>query len=151
MQIDTKPYGTIEIDERQVIDFPKGILGFEDLKKFALLDSQQEPFYWLQSMDDKSIAFVLIQPFIFKPEYTPDPVESELVDAKITNIKSDNILIFTIVTIPEDHTKMTANLQGPILINRDEKLGIQIISTNPRWRVKHFILDELSKKEEEAC
>ena len=69
MRVETKPYGLIDVDERQQILFPFGILGFEQLKKYVLLDAQQQPFYWLQSMDVVDVAFVLINPRIFRPDY----------------------------------------------------------------------------------
>jgi flagellar assembly factor FliW len=56
------------------------------------------------------------------------------------------MLFFAIVTIPEDHKKMSANLQGPVIINREKRIGKQFISTNPDWKTRHYILDELSDK-----
>lgn len=67
MKVQTKPYGLIDVDERQLISFPTGIFGFETLKRYVLLDAIQQPFYWLQSIDVPEIAFVLISPFIFVP------------------------------------------------------------------------------------
>jgi flagellar assembly factor FliW len=143
MQVHTKPYGLIEVDERQKIYFPMGILGFENLHNYVLLDATQQPFYWLQSMDIPEVAFVLINPFLFRPDYEIDVPDEELEEIGITS--QEEILIFAIVTIPENHRKMTANLQGPIIINRKQRIGRQAISSNPKWKVKHPILDELSK------
>ncbi|MEW5814151.1 MAG: flagellar assembly protein FliW [Spirochaetota bacterium] len=149
MQIYTKPYGTIEVDERQKINFPFGILGFENLKNYALIDALQQPFYWLQSLDVPEIAFVLINPFLFRPDYTIDIPDEELEEIGIT--KPEDCLVFTIVTIPENQTKMTANLQGPILINKNERIARQAISTNPKWRIRHYILEELAAVKDEVC
>jgi len=52
--------------------------------------------------------------------------------------------VFSIVTIPENQNRMTANLQGPLLINRKKRIGRQSISLNPEWRVRHVIVDELA-------
>jgi len=143
MQVQTKPYGTIEVDERQKIHFPYGILGFEKLQNYVLIDAHQQPFYWLQSMEVSEIAFVLINPFIFRPDYEIDVPDEELEEIGITDTKQ--ILVFAIVTIPENQRDMTANLQGPIIINKDEKIGRQAISTSDRWNVRHPILEELAK------
>jgi len=142
MLVQTKPYGKIEVDERQKIFFPFGILGFENLKNYVLMDAKQQPFYWLQSLDVLEIAFVLINPFVFRPDYSLDIPDEELIEIKIEG--KDDILVFAIVTIPENQSKMTANLQGPIIINRRLKIGRQAISTNSKWKIRHQILEELS-------
>ena len=149
MQVTTKPFGTIEVDERQKIHFPFGILGFEHLKWYVLLDAAQAPFYWLQSIEDTNIAFVMIDPLIFRPDYELTVPDEELEEIQIHD--SEEILLFAIVTIPENHELMSANLQGPIVINRTAKLGRQLITLNPAWKVKHFILEELAQVKDEAC
>jgi flagellar assembly factor FliW len=132
MQVNTKAYGTIEVDERQRIYFPFGILGFENLKNYVLLDAKQQPFYWLQSSDVSEIAFVLINPFIFRPDYEIDIPDEELNEIGIESY--EDVLVFAIVTIPEDQRKMTANLQGPIIINKKQRIGRQAIASNPSGR-----------------
>ena len=93
MRLATKPYGTIDVDERQQILFPFGILGFEQLKKYVLLDARQQPFYWLQSMDVEDVAFVLINPRLFRPDYVLDVDEEELKDIDIE---------ISVLTVPEE-------------------------------------------------
>jgi flagellar assembly factor FliW len=142
MRITTKAYGEIEIDDRQVLFFPHGIIGFEQFKNYALLDTAQQPFYWLQSLDVPEIAFVLINPAVFRPDYTPDAAPEDTDELALEN--PEDLLVFAIVNIPENQNRMTANLQGPILINRKTRTGRQVISLNPRWGLKHFIMDELA-------
>ena len=149
MRINTRPYGEIEIYEKQKIFFPYGILGFEHLKYYALLDARQQPFYWLQSLDIVEVAFVLINPKVFRPDYELEVSREELKEIGIES--TEDILDFVIVTIPDDATKMTANLQGPIIINKDSKVGRQSISLNLDWKVKHLIMKELSAVEQESC
>lgn len=151
MQVQTKPYGKIEVDERQKIFFPGGLLGFENLKDYLLMDAAQQPFYWLQSLDVPEIAFVMINPGIFRQNYLPEVSISELEEIGLQNEKSENALVFSIVTIPEEHSKMTANLQGPIIINREKKLGRQCISTNNSYKTQHYILEELAVEKDSVC
>jgi len=141
MTIQSKPYGQIEISDRQVITFPVGIFGFENLHKYALLDTGQPPFYWLQSLDETAIAFIIMNPYVFRPDYVLD-VSGEDLDA-IDYETDEDILVFAIVTIPEEESRMSANLQGPVIINRVRQLGHQAISLNQSWKTKHFIMDEL--------
>lgn len=150
MEVQTKPFGKIEVDERQKIHFPDGILGFEHLKWYVLLDSSQPPFYWLQSLDDPEVAFVLINPEFFRPDYLLEVAAEELQELRIED--EEDVLLFAIVTIPEQNQElMTANLQGPVVINRSTKTGRQAITLNPNWRVKHYILEELARIKDEAC
>lgn len=151
MKINTKPYGLIEVDERQRITFPEGIMGFENLKDYVLLDALQQPFYWLQSMDVHKIAFVLIEPTVFRPNYTPDVADSDLEAIGLSSSDRDKILVFAIVTIPENYREMTANLQGPIIISKETHIGRQCVSLNQRWKTRHKIIEELSQVRNNAC
>ncbi len=145
--IHTKPFGEIEIDKKQIIDFPDGILGFDFIKKFVILDSDENsPFKWMQAFTEPDLAFIIIQPVYFKPDYELAISQSdfeaiETVEAE----KADSLLVFAIVTIPSNPADMTANLQGPIIINPKKKLGRQVISLSDKYSVKHKILDEMKK------
>jgi len=140
VKVATKAYGLIEVDEHQKITFPQGLLGFEPLKDYVLLDAERQPFFWLQSIDDERVAFIIIDPFIFRPDYEANIDNDEL---KVINISDpEKALIFSIVTIPAAGP-MTANLQGPLVINRDTRRGLQVILTDPSWKTKHDIIAEL--------
>ena len=148
MKVLTKPYGEIEIEDRQLVTFPRGLFGFEELRSFALLDASQQPFYWLQSLERVEVAFVLIDPLFFRPDYTPDVDPAELEEIGIQG--ADDALVFAIVTIPENSSQMTANLQGPLILNRRSHVGRQSISANSRWGVRHVILDEIARARQGA-
>jgi len=151
MKVNTKPYGLIDVDDRQKIHFPYGLLGFENLKNFVLLDALQQPFYWLQSMEVQEVAFVLIDPTIFRPDYSPDVSPADLEPIQLAPDSKDSMLILTIVTIPEEQREMTANLQGPLIINRDLHIGRQCITENENWKTRHKIIEELSQVRNSAC
>ena len=140
MKVATKAFGIVEIEEQQKITFPQGLFGFESFKEYVLLDAEQEPFFWLQSMQDEQVAFVLINPFLFKSDYEMNIDNEELNAIEISD--PEKAVIFSIVTIPVDDGSMTANLQGPLIINRENRLGIQAILTDSRWKTKHDIIAE---------
>ncbi len=148
MKVLTRPYGEIEIEDKQLVTFPRGLFGFEELRGFALLDASQQPFYWLQSLERVEVAFVLMDPLFFRPDYTPDVDPAELEEIGITG--ETDALVFSIVTIPENSSQMTANLQGPLILNPRTHVGRQSISANPRWGVRHVILDELARARQGA-
>jgi flagellar assembly factor FliW len=142
VKVATKAYGLIDIDERQKIVFPQGLFGFENLTEYLLLDAERQPFYWLQSIDTEQLAFVLVSPFLFRPDYEVDISNEELAEIGINS--PEKALIFSIVTIPPDGGPMTANLQGPLVINRDTRTGKQAVLADNRWKTKHDIMAELS-------
>ena len=145
MTVNTKPFGPVEVDERQKIYFPYGVLGFEPLKHYVLLDAAQPPFYWLQSTDRAEVAFPLIDPRVFRRDYALAVDAGELAEIGISSL--DDALDFAIVTIPDDPAEMTANLQGPIVINKATRVGRQSISLDSRWKVRHPIIKELAAVE----
>jgi flagellar assembly factor FliW len=142
VKVATKAYGVIEVDKHQKITIASGLFGFESFKDYVLLDAERQPFYWLQSMDAERVAFILVNPFLFRPDYELDIGDEELGEIGISD--PQKALIFSIVTIPADGGPMTANLQGPLVINRETRQGKQSVLTDPRWRTKHNIMDELA-------
>jgi len=143
MKVRTKAYGEIEVEDRQLVRFSRGLFGFEELHDFVILDATQQPFYWLQSVDRVEVAFVLIDPVFFRPDYSPDVDPVELTEIGIES--STDVLVFSIVTIPPSARQMTANLQGPLILNRRTHEGRQSISLDPRWGVRHVILEEMAQ------
>ena len=141
MKVDTKGLGLIEVDERQKVIFPQGLFGFENFKDYVLLDAEQEPFYWLQSVEEKKIAFIILDPFLFRADYEIKIENEDLSDLGIDS--PEKALIFAIVTIPEDGP-ITANLQGPLIINKDTMTGKQAVINDPRWHTKHDLMAELA-------
>jgi len=146
MLLHTKHFGQLEIDEEGIVDFPEGLPGFEYVKRFILLGKNDEdsPFQWLQGVDNPDVAFVVIDPIILKKDYVVDVPDEEVEFLNITD--SDKVMIFCIVVVPEDISKMTANLKAPVLINPENKKGKQIVTDNKEYNIKHYILEELRQK-----
>jgi len=145
MTLQTKAYGPVEIEDKQVLEFPQGILGFEEYRQFALIDAHKKPFFWLQSTEDPQIAFILIKPSIFHEDYDPGIGQEDFDDIGAGG--PDDCLTFAIVTIP-DAGPMTANLQGPVYICRKTRKGKQCISPRDEYRTKHDILEEMASRRE---
>jgi flagellar assembly factor FliW len=142
VKVSTKAYGLIEVNEHQQITFPDGLFGFEGFREYVLLDADRQPFYWLQSLDVERVAFVLVNPFLFRPDYEVNVGNEEL--AAIGIHAPEKALIVSIVPIPPDGGPMTANLQGPLIINRDTRAGRQAILSDARWKTRHDIMAELA-------
>lgn len=138
MEIETKAIGKVAITEEQKITLPEGLIGFEEYTKYALIDSEYEPFVWLQSLEEKNLAFLIVDPFLFCEEY-----EIDVDDGTLASIGIDSpgkVTVMTIITIPASGSPVTANLQGPLIINKEQGIAKQVVLGDNRWTTKHNIL-----------
>jgi flagellar assembly factor FliW len=142
MKIQTRIMGEVDIDDRQRLNFPRGIIGFEQFTSYALLDAPQKPYFFLQSMDLPELGFILLDPFLFRPDYSID-VADETMAALDVKDPSD-ALVLTMVTVPPDGGRVTANLMGPIVIGKSARKGAQVILSDPQWQTKHDVMAELA-------
>lgn len=143
MIVETKAYGPIEVNELQKVLFPNGLFGFEKFTQFVLMNAHQDPFYILQSTESKDLAFVLIDPFLFRTDYELDISDEILSTIEISN--QEDALVFALVTIPLTGQAMTANLAGPVIINKNSRKGIQAVLQDQKWKTKHDIISELAE------
>ena len=144
MEIISKARGKIEITEERLLDLPEGLFGFEAYTKFALVDSEYEPFLWLQSTQEPNLAFLIVDPFLICSSYETDIDDATL--AKIGITKPEDIIIMTIVTVPHDGSAITANFQGPLVINKKNRKCMQVILNDNRWSTKVNIIEALNTK-----
>lgn len=149
MKIKTKPYGEIEVNEKQRVHISEGIIGFEGISHYYLIDSKEGPFYWLQAEGEPGLAFLLVDPRIFMNNYQLEVKDSDLALLNIEN--KEDLLDFAIVTVPEEHSKISANLMGPIIINRKTRKAKQVISENDEYTVKHYFVEEMKKQKEKLA
>lgn len=142
--IKTSRFGEVEVKNEDIIHLPAGLIGFPELKKYVLLDhGKDSPFKWLQSLEDGAIAFVLINPLLFKPDYEVEVTEAEVVDLAIED--EEDAIVSVIVTMPSNPQNMTANLKAPLVFNLKNRKGKQVILTNSGYTTRHNILDEVKK------
>ena len=139
MKIDTARFGQIIIEEDKIIALPYGMLGFPDKKSFILTrHKENSPFFWLQSIDDPDLAFVVTNPYLFKPDYKIDLND---VIKKMLWDKEAEYELYVVVNIPRNSPeKMTANLIGPILINNSACQAIQIIMPDSSYPHKYPLI-----------
>ncbi|HZK34615.1 MAG TPA: flagellar assembly protein FliW [Bacillota bacterium] len=141
MILQTKFFGEMKIDKGKLISFPQGLPGFDDLKEFAILNLPDEsPFYCLQSIGRPEIAFLVIHPWDFFTDYDINIPDDDLADIGVEKI--DQLLVYNILTVPEEMEKMTANLLGPIIINSEDLLGKQVILNDSRYTTKHLLFKQ---------
>lgn len=145
LKVKTTRFGEIDVKESDIIELPAGLIGFPDLKQYIMLDHDKDsPFKWLQSLNDGAIAFVLINPLLFKPDYTVEVTEAEVSD--LTLEAEEDAVISVIITMPANPQNMTANLKAPLVFNLKNKKGKQIILNNPAYTTRHNIMEEVKKR-----
>jgi flagellar assembly factor FliW len=142
MRIQTKIMGELDVDDRQVIDFPDGLIGFKKFTSYALLDAPQKPYFFLQSMELAELGFILLDPFLFRPDYSIDVADEAMRALGVSG--PDDALVLSLVTIPPNGGPVTANLMGPLVIGRKARRGAQVILTDPKWQTKHDVMAELA-------
>jgi flagellar assembly factor FliW len=118
------------------IRLPMGLLGFERMKDYLLIaNPAEEPFGWLQVKGDTSLAFVVLNPFLIAPDYSPDIPQAD-VDFLGIDEPGDAMLL-NIVTVHKEG-QATMNLKGPIVINRNTGVGKQVVIANAtEYSVNH--------------
>lgn len=144
MEVRTKTMGTVKVDEKNIIYFPNGLLGFEDFHKYALIDSEYKPFYWMQSLEEPSLAFLIVDPFIITENYELDVDDKTLSEIEVDS--AADVIVFAIVTVPADGGPVTANLQGPVVINKKNNNALQIIVADTKWTTKFNIIKALKAR-----
>ncbi|MBS2771206.1 MULTISPECIES: flagellar assembly protein FliW [Anoxybacillaceae] len=140
MKIETKYHGEYELQQQQIIHFAQGIPGFSEEKRFVLLPLEDTPFVILQSVATPALGFAMIDPFLYFPDY-----DFELDDASIEQLElssAKEVAVYVILTVADPFDQTTANLQAPIVLNQQKRLGKQVILTNTPYQTKHRLFPE---------
>ena len=148
MVVNTRIFGEISIGDDKLIHFPKGIVGFPELKDFALIFDAERGnkggIQWMQSMQEPNFAMPVIDPLIVKEDYNPQ-VDDDLLST-IGGIENDeDVLVLVTITVPSDLKRMSVNLKAPMIINVNENKACQII-LEQEYPVKFPIYDILQAK-----
>jgi len=137
MEIDTTRFGQISVDDDRIMTFPRGLLGFPSYTRFALIQAGEENyFFWLQSVDEPQLAFVVADPSIFFKEYDV-PLREEMQ----TELQLDDprlMQVFVICNKVEDW--LTGNLLGPLVVNAQNRLACQVVLTEKKWTTRQPLL-----------
>ena len=125
--VETAEQERLQVKKENIINMPLGLLGFEQVKKYVLLTNpEEEPFRWLQMLDNANQGFVVVSPFTVLPNYAPDisPQDVEFLGLQ----SSADALVLNIVTVRNGEA--TVNLKGPIVINLKTLVAKQCIPVN---------------------
>lgn len=150
VEVNTRVFGKIAIEEDKIIRFDSGILGFPELKDFTLIyDSDKgsdSGIKWLQSIQEPGFAMPVMNPELIMPGYTPH-FDREYLAPLGNNPEDEELLLLVTVTVPKDITKTTVNLRAPIIVNADSCKAVQLINEDEQYSIKYAIYDDLMAKQ----
>lgn len=146
MKIETRDFGTMEVSENQILEFPNGIYAFEDARRFAFIELEKGQFpAWLQCIDSVKPCFIVFDPWLICKDYeiTLNSGEKAMLEVD----EKTNLEVLCIARVPEDFKETTVNLKSPIVINMDTKKAMQVIlPSNYPYRQPIFKNDETEKE-----
>jgi flagellar assembly factor FliW len=137
MDIDTTRFGRMAVDDERILTFPRGLLGFPEHKRFALIQTGDENyFFWLQSIDEPSLAFVVTDPTIFFKDYQFPVKEETQQELALTDMSYAQIFVIC----NKVGQWLTGNLQGPLVVNAQNRLAEQVVLNDKRWTTRQPLL-----------
>ena len=138
MIIPSQRFGELKVSDSDLVSVPSGILGFLDLRRFCLVDPGEDTLIlWLQSVEFPEIAFPVLEPRVFKTDYQVSLSSAELQELGIRHL--NEAAVFTILTIPENISDMTANLKAPLVIHRRAQLARQVVLQEADYPIQYPI------------
>ena len=148
MKVQTTRFGSIDVDEQDVITLVDGMLGFSENHRYALIDDEiGEPFKWMQSLDRPSLAFVVIDPAIILPNYHFSLRREQIRDLDTENV--EDLQVYVIVTMAGNILDVTVNLQGPLVVNKVNRVGIQVVLNDPAFSTRHPLFTDQPESADE--
>ena len=139
MNITSQRFGSLEVPGDKVITMERPILGFESLRFFCLVEVEElVPFLLMQSTEDPEVAFLVMNPLLFFPDYRIEINSQEIAELDVSD--PSTVETYVIMTIAKKPRDITANLQRPILINARNNRGKQLVLVNSNYRVQHSVL-----------
>lgn len=135
--IQTKYFGEIEYETKDILSFPEGLYGFEDEHHFLLLPfaGSDATLLCLQSLNTASLAFVVMNPFSLKPDYAPILPRDELQALSVT--RSEDLCYYVLCVVRQPVSQSTVNLKCPIVINDEARICKQVILEMPEYEMRH--------------
>ena len=136
METNTKYFGAMPYTEDEVITFENGIFGFEENKRYLLIRFEEDNagLLCLQNLEDTELAFVVANPFVFLPDYSPQVSEADL--KKLGSPAPETLAFYTTCVLAEDMANSSTNLRCPLVINGETKKAVQVILEDSAYGFK---------------
>ena len=137
MLIETTRFGPVEVDESRLLEIPAGLLGFSSYKTFSLLQPDENGvFFWLQSVETPDLAFVVTDPALWVPDYQATIRKEQMEELGLGETGDAQVLVI----VNKRDKSLTANLQGPIVINTANRRAMQLVLAEKKWSTRHELV-----------
>ncbi len=137
MNIETTRFGTVEVDDARIVNFPSGLLGFSSYRQFVLLQPDDDGvFYWLQSVEAPDLAFVVTDPALWIDDYKANIRREQMGELGMEQVDDAQVMVI----VNKRDEILTANLQGPLVINVANCNAMQLVLAEKRWSTRHEIV-----------
>ncbi|MEW6201247.1 MAG: flagellar assembly protein FliW [bacterium] len=147
MIVNTSRFGEIEVREEELFTAVHTVPGFPNSTHYFFIERKNiAPFKWMQSVEEQDLTFVVVEPHHFFHDYTLHLSTFDLEELGIR--RGEEIYLLVIVVLPEDLTKMTANLRGPLVFNLKDRCFKQVFVEGEKYTVRESILEGIRRKEE---
>jgi flagellar assembly factor FliW len=121
MLLETARFGCVEYSARDIVLFPGGLIGFEQLHAWLLLAEQ--PLVWLQAVEDSQVALPLVSPFRYVPEYRAPISAADYRELDLDPVEP----VTALGVVARDRSHWTLNLRAPIIVWPNVRLGKQVV------------------------
>lgn len=137
MNVHTTRFGTVDLDEKRIITFPAGLLGFSSYKTFALLQPDDDGvFFWLQSLESPELAFVVTDPTLWVQGYEAAIRREQMEELGLSRLEDAQVFVI----VNKYGRSLTANMQGPLAINVANHKAMQLVLAEKKWTTRHEIV-----------
>lgn len=137
MQVRSTRFGTFEVDDSRALVFAQGLLGFPDSSTYVVVEVEETPYVWLQSVEEEDVAFLATSPFIFFPGYDLELGDEEQRAIEVDDPSQVEVLaLLTVHRAGEQPESITANLLGPIVVNTETRRALQLVLDSPDYTTR---------------
>jgi flagellar assembly factor FliW len=137
MLIQTSRFGPITVDDSKIMTFKDGLLGFPDYQRFALIQTSPDPvFFWMQAVDDPTLAFVVCDPLTFVPDYQVPIRQDDVKALELRDLRDCQVLVI----VNKVNGELTGNLLGPIVVGAYSLCAKQLVLSDKRHGTRHPLM-----------
>lgn len=129
VEVVTSRFGTIQVSEDRIFFFPRGLIGFEHLKRYARLDSTKGPsVQWLQAVDDPETAFLVSEPTVYLPSFELKIGDSDGSGGLSKGLDLERLETLTILHVDRESRSLHVHVQAPLLLDPATRKGVQLVT-----------------------
>lgn len=135
---------SLPVTPESIFRFPDGLPAFEEAKEFVfMIKADTNPFLFMQALELPALGFVCVDPFSICEDYKPKISDADIDFLRLSS--PEHLLLLSIITVAPDARNTTANLQGPLAINLQNRTGKQVICEGQHYPVRYRIMEALER------